>query len=181
MGIERRHMTLFHTLSDWSVTRSAWLTLLLSSLFLLGCALYFQYGLGLAPCIMCIYQRLAVVGVAAAGLLPLLINHQLTRFLGYALALESAGWGWLIAREHLEILTAANPFFASCEIVPNFPSWFALHQWFPSVFAATGDCLENRWQFLSMGMAEWMHIIFALYFLVILLMLLNRLVCERRF
>ena len=79
------------------------------------------------------------------------------------------------------ILNAANPFFATCEIVPNFPSWLQLHEWIPAVFAAHGDCLEDSWQFMSMGMAEWMQIIFALYAAVFAFVFACRLLDKKPF
>ena len=30
-------------------------------------ALYFQYGMGLQPCVLCVYERLAMVGLFIAG------------------------------------------------------------------------------------------------------------------
>lgn len=150
-------------LGKWSKQRSSWGLLFLSALVFELTALYFQHGMDLRPCIKCIYQRTAMFGILFAALVPLLHNNTWTRLIGYAGWGVSAIWGFFLAREHVDILTAANPFFASCEIVPNFPSWLALHEWFPAIFAATGDCMENSWQFAGMGMAQWMMIIFAFY------------------
>ena len=36
--------------------RASWLLLLGSALFLELCAMVFQHGLGLFPCVMCIYE-----------------------------------------------------------------------------------------------------------------------------
>ncbi|GGW94905.1 disulfide bond formation protein DsbB [Alteromonas halophila] len=171
----------FHPLSRWAEQKSSWLVLLLSAVALLVTALYFQYGLGLKPCIMCIYQRTAVVGIALSALLVVLVNNGFSRLLGFAGWAVSAGWGWLIAREHIDILTAPNPFFATCDIVPDFPSWLQLHDWFPAFFAAEGDCLEDSWQFLSMGMAEWMQFIFAAYFIAFVIVFVARLVDKKPF
>ncbi|MCW8108347.1 disulfide bond formation protein DsbB [Alteromonas ponticola] len=168
-------------LSRWAGHRSSWLLLFLSALALILTALYFQYEKGLAPCIMCIYQRTAMFGIMLAGLLVVLLNTLPTRVVGFAGWGISSGWGWLLAREHVDILHAPNPFFASCEIVPNFPSWAPLHEWLPAVFAAKGDCLEDSWRFMDKGMAEWMMIIFAVYFVMCITFLLIRLVGSRRF
>ncbi|WP_218355278.1 disulfide bond formation protein DsbB [Alteromonas lipotrueiana] len=174
-------MSFIQTISRAAAHKGAWLILFLSALALEIAALYFQYGLGLAPCIMCIYQRTAMYGIVLAGLLVVLINHSVTRFLGFTAWLVSAGWGWLIASEHVEILHASNPFFASCEIVPNFPAFMPLHEWLPAIFAAKGDCMEDGWRFMSMGMAEWMMIIFAAYFITGVVVLTCRLIGKKAF
>jgi disulfide bond formation protein DsbB len=49
------------------------------------------------------------------------------------------------------------------------------------VFAAEGDCLENTWQFLSMGMAEWMQIIFATYAIAFIVVFACRLLDKKPF
>lgn len=172
---------MIQAISRLAEKKTPWVLLLLSAVGLQLTALYFQYGMDLQPCIMCIYQRTAVYGILLAALLVCLKNNLVTRLLGFAGWGISAGWGFLIAREHIDILYASNPFFASCEIVPNFPSFMPLHEWLPAIFAAPGDCTENRWQFLSMGMAEWMAVIFAAYFVVFAVVLLCRLMDKKSF
>ncbi|NVK56512.1 MAG: disulfide bond formation protein DsbB [Alteromonadaceae bacterium] len=174
-------MELFHGLSSWAEQKSAWLVLFVTSLALEITALYFQHGMGLEPCIMCIYQRTAMWGIVLAGAFVLLANHPLTRLVGYGLWGYSAVRGFLIASEHIEIIESDDPFFGTCEIFPNFPEWAPLHEWLPAVFAAKGDCLENSWQFMSMGMAEWMQIIFGVYFATLVLVLLSRIIDKKLF
>ena len=53
-------MGLLNGLSSWAEQKSAWLVLFATSLALEFTALYFQHGMGLEPCIMCIYQRTAI-------------------------------------------------------------------------------------------------------------------------
>ncbi|MBT0587455.1 disulfide bond formation protein DsbB [Alteromonas oceanisediminis] len=163
---------------QWSKQRSSWALLFFSVLGLELTALYFQYGMDLRPCIMCIYQRTALFGVLLAALLPLLVNQRLTRALGYAVWGVSSVWGFVIAKEHVDIIKAANP-FVPCEIVPNFPVWLPLHEWLPRLFAANGDCLENSWQFAGMGMAEWMMVIFGFYTLLLAVVLAAKLAARR--
>lgn len=134
-----------------------------STLVLVLTAFYFQYLDDLAPCIMCIYQRTAVLGLMLSALLPTVVMHKVTQFVGLVGGMISSVWGLLIAIEHVDIQTAINPFFASCEIVPNFPSWAPLHEWLPQIFAATGDCGDIKWSFIGMSMPQWMIVIFAAY------------------
>ncbi|WP_303013566.1 disulfide bond formation protein B, partial [Rodentibacter pneumotropicus] len=53
----------------FSEKRSSWLLLAFSSLALELTALYFQYGMGLQPCVLCVYERLAMSGLFFAGII----------------------------------------------------------------------------------------------------------------
>ena len=56
--------------------RSSWTLLLVSALFLEICAMVFQHGLGLSPCVMCIYERIAILGLMTAALIALTLIHK---------------------------------------------------------------------------------------------------------
>lgn len=172
-------MSAIHSLSKLAETSKAWLLLFSSALILVLSALYFQYGMGLEPCIMCIYQRTAVLGVLFSALLPILSNQFVTRLIGFLGWGVSAIWGLLIAIEHVDIQTALNPFFATCEIVPNFPSFMPLHTWLPSIFAATGDCGNIDWEFIGLSMPQWMIVIFAIYSAVFITVFASRLATKK--
>lgn len=157
---------------------SAWVLLFLSALSLEIAALYFQYMLELRPCIMCIYQRTAVFGILFAALLPIISNNILTRLIAYVGVGISAVWGLLIAIEHVEIQNA-NSLFAICEIVPNFPTWAPLHEWLPSIFAATGDCGDINWSFAGLSMPKWMIVVFSVYCAMLFVVLLSKAVNKK--
>ncbi|WP_416308108.1 disulfide bond formation protein DsbB [Neptunicella sp. SCSIO 80796] len=172
---------MLRNIAIWPEHAAAWKLLFISTLGLELAALYFQYVMDLAPCIMCIYQRTAVFGIMLSALVGIFLSQnilfRLVALTGWGV---SAIWGTLIAYEHVDIQTAANPFFASCEIVPNFPSWLKLHEWVPQIFAATGDCGDIDWQFMQMSMPQWMMAIFAAYSLVWALVLVIRLSVEHK-
>jgi disulfide bond formation protein DsbB len=161
----------------FSQQKRAWAILAFTAFGLLAAALYFQHVMDLKPCIKCIYQRTAVIGLLIAGLIPVIYNHFLTRLAAYAIWAYSAVEGIRVAREHLDIIFAKNPFANICDIVPNFPSFLPLHEWLPSVFGAGGECNENSWQFLDMGMASWMQIIFIIYLSVLAVVLISNVWC----
>jgi len=53
-----------------------WGLIALSAFFLELAALFFQYVMGLEPCIMCVYQRLAVAGVLLSGVIGFLLSRN---------------------------------------------------------------------------------------------------------
>ncbi|MBU2979761.1 disulfide bond formation protein DsbB [Alteromonas sp. C1M14] len=173
-------MVVIHWISRWAEQKSAWLLLFLSAFGLLATALYFQHVNGLEPCVMCIYQRTAVIGVMLSALLVLIFNHGITRMLGFLGWAVSAGWGFLLAKEHYEIIHT-NSFFSSCEIVPNFPSFMPLYNWLPAVFEAKGDCLDDGWRTFGLGMPEWMMVIFGVYAIVFIVVFGCRILDKKPF
>jgi disulfide bond formation protein DsbB len=169
-------------LSELTLNKSAWFILALSALGLEAMALYFQLVLGLEPCIMCVYQRVAVFALLFAGIVGTLgAQFLLTRILALALWGTGAIWGFLIAKEHVAMQSESFSLFFSCDVVPNFPSWAPLHQWLPTVFEATGDCGKVNWQWFGLSMPEWMTLIFAAYSVVFIIILLARLIHNKMF
>ncbi|WAJ71318.1 disulfide bond formation protein DsbB [Catenovulum adriaticum] len=161
---------------QFNQSRLAWFILSSSALILELIALYFQYAMGLEPCIKCIYQRLALWGVFIASLPALIFpTEKFTRLISYLSGIFFAGWGYKIASEHVDIQTNPNP-FAGCAFMPDFPSWFAPDVWFPALFEVRGDCGSIDWQFLSLSMPQWMQLIFGLYLAVFCLVPLYHLV-----
>lgn len=166
-------------LSTLPTRKAAWQLLALTALGLEISALFFQYGLKLEPCIMCIYQRVAIMGILAAGLIGLFyFKNTLVRFFAFLVWGVSAIWGLLIAIEHKEIQDSAMSFLYSCDVIPNFPQWLPLHEWIPFIFEATGDCADIDWHFLDFTMPEVMIFIFALYTISLFSVLLSQLVVK---
>ena len=143
--------------------RAAWLLLAFTALILELCALYFQHVLDLAPCVMCVYERLVIVGLLFAGLLGA-IDPKITiiRWAAFALWGYSAVRGIFLAIEHVDY--QFNPSaFNTCDFFPNFPTWAPLHEWMPWMFHPTGDCSDASWTMLSYTMPQWLVFAFVLY------------------
>ena len=102
-------MKLLHKLALWSETKSSWAVLFFTALGLQIAALYFQYGMGLEPCIMCIYQRVAVYGIVVSALLVLLVTNVVTRVIGLIGWAVSAGWGRAIGRDARGLMDGGRP------------------------------------------------------------------------
>ena len=160
----------------FSRSRTAWAMLTLGAALLLAIALFFQYALDMAPCVMCVYQRAALAGVMLAGLLgwlsprcPVLSNLALLGWLAAAIN------GILLAKEHIHYQFNPSP-FAKCTTVAEFPGWLALDRWLPSVFHPSGDCADVSWSWLGYSMPQWLLGIFAVLAALAVLFILVRLV-----
>ena len=91
-------------LKQFSEKRFVWFLLAFSSLALESTALYFQYGMGLQPCVLCVYERLAMIGLFVAGIIALLQPRTfILRLIALALGLFSSIKGLLISFRHLDL------------------------------------------------------------------------------
>lgn len=156
-------MQIFSYIARLAPNKSPWAIVSASAFALLLAALYFQHALGHEPCVKCIYQRSAVIAIFFGALLPAIHAHFIVRSLGLIIWGTAAIWGLVQANLHLEVIFPQGFFVPPCPFVPEFPSFMPLHEWLPMIFDAPGSCNTNDWQLLSMGMAEWMKVIFSCY------------------
>lgn len=157
-----------------SLNRGGWFLLFLTAFLLELTALYFQHGMGLQPCVMCIYQRLALLAIMFAGLLGMIAPKIAPlRWLSLLLALYGAVKGLMLAIQHTDYQLNPAP-WNQCSPFVEFPQTLPLNQWFPSLFEATGDCSKTTWQFLGLSMSQWLIGIFAVYLLILVLLTLSQ-------
>ncbi|NAW97443.1 MULTISPECIES: disulfide bond formation protein DsbB [unclassified Vibrio] len=161
------NVTFFSTLKLFSQSRKSWFLLLLFVVFFEACALFFQHIMMLAPCVMCIYERVAMLGIGGAALLGLIApNNPIVRWIGLVTWGASAYKGLTLALQHVDYQFNPSP-FATCDLFVTFPSWAPLNQWAPWMFEAYGDCSKVVWQFLTLSMPQWLVVIYAANLLVL--------------
>lgn len=146
--------------------RWPWLTMATVALVLELIALYFQHGLKLDPCVLCIYERLAMSGLLLAGLIGAVApSWLLLRLSGFALWLGASIWGLWLSWGHM-MLQLDPPLIPTCANSPEFPSWLPLNQWLPWLFEAYGVCEESSWALAGLSMVQWLVVIFSVSLLV---------------
>lgn len=166
---------MFSYLKQISLSRGSWFLLLLSCIAFEATGLYFQHNMQLAPCVMCIYERVAFLGIACAALIGLIAPRSLLlRLLALALGLASAVKGLLLALQHTEYQLNPKP-WEQCPLMVEFPETLPLNKWLPQIFESYGSCSELQWSFLGFAMPQWLIVIFAAYVLVLGLVLLSQL------
>lgn len=167
-------------LKSLSTQRSSWLLLAFSALSLELCALYFQHVMKLEPCVMCVYERITMIGIMLAGLVGAIApQNLLIRLTAFALWGVSAVWGFLLAVEHTDYQLNPSP-FATCDFFPNFPSWAPLHEWLPWLFNPTGDCSDIVWQFFGYSMPQWLIVSFAIYVVLFVIIAITALLPAKK-
>lgn len=140
----------------------AWFaTLSLGCLGLVGVGMELQNLLRLAPCPLCIFQRLLYLVIGGLALLGVLwpVARLVWSVLIGGLALLGAGVAgyqtWMQAFPEL----ATECGYAEPNAIERLVDWLGM-QW-PSMFLATGFCSSRDWVFLGLSMANWSLLVFA--------------------
>jgi protein dithiol:quinone oxidoreductase len=127
---------------------------------LLAYALYSQFYLGLAPCPLCIFQR---IGMALLGLVFLAATLQHPRRRGrYAYALAIALAALLtagVAARHVYVQSLPPGSLPSCGapltmLLKFMPVWEVIRK----VLTGSGECGVVNWRFLGLAMPAWVLI-----------------------
>lgn len=171
-------LIMLRALYRFSTGRLSWLLLLLSVVAFEATALYFQHVMQLAPCVMCIYERIAMLGVGVAALFGIIApTNGGIRWVGILAWGASAGYGLKLSLQHVsyQFPDPTQLFGPTCDAFVRFPSWAPLNQWAPWMFEAYGDCGKVVWQFLSLSMPQWLVVIFSAMLFVCAVVLLSQL------
>jgi disulfide bond formation protein DsbB len=127
---------------------------------LIGFALYAQHGLGLEPCPLCVFQRVAVLALGFVFLAAYLHNPSGLGARVYGgLAVLASGAGIAFAWRQLWLQALPADQVPECGpglnfIMDVFPLWEAVTM----VFQGSGDCAKIEWAFLGVSMAGWVLI-----------------------
>ncbi|MFM2481116.1 disulfide bond formation protein DsbB [Celerinatantimonas sp. YJH-8] len=165
---------MFHLFKTWSYHRKPWFVLALSSIAFELAALYFQYGKKLDPCVMCIYERTAMLGILISALIALISPQNIVfRFIGAIGFVVASSSGLTLAWQHTQIQLHPSPFDV-CSPYAHFPAWLKLDQWFPWMFQPKGDCSVIVWQMFNWSMPQWLILSFVIYLLIAVMVLFSQ-------
>lgn len=130
---------------------------------LMGYALYAQFYMHLEPCLLCIFQRVAVIGLGAVFLLAALHNPKGwgSRVYGVLILVLAVG-GAAVAIRHIYVQHLPEELAPPCG--PGFGYLFAhlpFGQFLVKAFTGSADCSVVTWRFLGFTMPEWLLLWFA--------------------
>lgn len=127
---------------------------------LMGYALYAQYGLDLAPCPLCIFQRIAVIVTGAFFLFAALHNPGKVGARVYgALTAVAALLGIAISARHIWIQAQPPGTVASCGADLNYLlDIMPVTEVLTKVLTGSGECGKVDWLFLGLSMPWWVAI-----------------------
>ncbi len=131
---------------------------------LMGYALFAEHVLGLEACPLCIFQRMAFIGLGVVFLAAALHSPASAAARVYGLlGVIVASVGAVIAGRHVYIQNLPADQVPACGpgldyIMDAFP----LLQAVELVFTGSGECAEVNWSFLGVSMPGWAFVWFVL-------------------
>ncbi|MCC4612716.1 MULTISPECIES: disulfide bond formation protein B [Xanthomonas] len=131
---------------------------------LLAYAIYVQLHLGLEPCPLCIFQRIAFAALAVFFLLGALHGPRRAgaRKVYGVLSFIAAGVGMGIAARHVWVQIRPKDMMSSCGPPLSFLSeTMGPFEVFRTVLTGTGDCGNIDWRFLGLSMPMWSMVWFV--------------------
>ena len=140
----------------------AWFAALALGVFgLVAAGMELQQLLRLAPCPLCIFQRLIYLVIGLVALAGVLLPGGRLLWSVLIAALASGGVAvagyqtWMQAFPHL----ATECSYSDPNAIERLVEWLGM-EW-PSLFLATGFCTSRDWEFLGLSMANWSLLVFA--------------------
>lgn len=140
----------------------AWFATLALGVFgLVAVGMLMQHMLRLAPCPLCIFQRLLYLVIGAIALMGWLL--PMLRHL-WAGLVALPGLGGVAVAGYQTWMQAFPELATECgysepNLIERLVDWLGM-QW-PGLFMATGFCTSREWEFLGLSMANWSLLVFA--------------------
>jgi disulfide bond formation protein DsbB len=128
-------------------------------------ALYLQYGIGLEPCPLCIFQRIVVVGLGLVFLAAAVHNPTGAgnRVYGALLTLLAVGGGAIAAR-HVWLQHLPEDQVPDCgPSLEYMLEAFPLGRTLELVFRGSGECARVLWRFLGLSIPGWTLLAFSAF------------------
>ncbi|WP_068857648.1 disulfide bond formation protein B [Perlucidibaca aquatica] len=139
-------------------------------------ALYLQHYQGLEPCPLCVFQRVAVIGVGVMALIAAVHGPQAWGQRVYAGVMSlSAVAGVVVAGRHVWLQHLPADQVPSCG--PGLDFWIAALPWqqvVQQVFQGSGECAKVDWTLLGLSLPMWTLMLFIGLLLAALVQLVRR-------
>ncbi len=127
-------------------------------------ALFSQHVLGLQPCPLCIFQRVAVISMGTVFLIAAVHGPGQTgrRLYGVLLGVVAAG-GAAVAVRHVWLQHLPPDKVPNCGPGLDYMlEAFPFTEMLTTVFSGSGECAEIVWSFLGLSMPAWVLICIVL-------------------
>jgi disulfide bond formation protein DsbB len=130
---------------------------------LMAWALWLQYGEGLEPCPLCMFQRVAVSAVGVVFLIAAIHDPRRTGAAFYAvLTLLVAGAGAAFSARQIWLQALPKDQVPSCGMGLNYMmETMPFTDVFRRVLEGSGECADKGWVFLGLSIAGWTFVFFG--------------------
>jgi disulfide bond formation protein DsbB len=128
---------------------------------MMACALYFQYGMGLEPCPLCVFQRVGTIALGLAFLLAAIHNPAGWGRGVYVMFVPIVGLaGAAVSARHVWLQNLPKDQVPACGPDLNFMfDTFPFLEVLSTVLSGSGECAKIAWQFLGLSMPAWVMIL----------------------
>ena len=157
------------SIRQWSLAGLAFCALMM------GVALWLQYAVGLEPCPLCIFQRVAVLAAAVVFLVAAIHNPRDWGGSVYGvLGLAAVGSGIAVAGRHVWLQSLPPDQVPSCGpgldyMMEVLPMWDVMSR----VLSGSGECAEVDGLWWGLALPQWTLIGFLVLIVVPLCMILR--------
>jgi disulfide bond formation protein DsbB len=129
----------------------------------MGWALWLEYGQGLEPCPLCVFQRVAVSAIGVIFLIAFIHNPFQFGAAGYALlVLLAAGTGAAFAGRQVWLQSLPKDQVPACGMGFSYMmDTMPFLQVLERVFAGSGECAEKGWELLGLAIPGWTLVFFV--------------------
>ena len=138
---------------NFSENKWYWLGLWVLSICFEVVALFYQYSLEYAPCVLCIHVRIWVLGIFVVSLLGSVFYKYWYTLLSVNMIMTGVMAG-LFERSYQLFGTERGYIEAGCSMESGLPSWFALDEWMPLIFKVWEPCGYTPELLFGVTMAE---------------------------
>lgn len=130
---------------------------------LIAWALWLQYGEGLEPCPLCMFQRVAVIAAGIVFLIAFIQNPYRPGAALYALlTLIIAGAGAGFAGRQIWLQALPKDQVPACGMGLNYMmDTLPFMDVITKVLQGSGECAEKAWVFLGLSVAGWSFVFFV--------------------
>lgn len=129
---------------------------------LMAWALWLQYGEGLEPCPLCMFQRVCVIAIGITFLIAAIQNPMRFGAAVYALlTLVLAGAGLLFAGRQIWLQALPKDQVPACGMGLSYMmDTLPFMDVVTRVLQGSGECAEKGWVFLGLSIAGWTFVFF---------------------
>lgn len=131
---------------------------------------FFQFGMGIEPCPLCIIQRLLIALLAFIFLIALVCKTKFWLRISSTMIFIISVLGAGVAGRQAWLQYLPRNESASCGPTLSYMlQQLSFKEAFISIMSGSGDCAAVQWQFLGLSMAVWMLGVFILFSLLALI------------
>jgi disulfide bond formation protein DsbB len=152
----------------WRIRTVNFAAFLIAAGAMLIALFYFQEYLQLAPCPLCVFQRVGMIGAGLMFLLLVIHNPGTVGLRIYnVLGLLASGFGAAIAIRHIWLQNLPEDQVPACgPDLAYMMEAFPFQKMITMVLRGSGECADAQWSLLGLSIPGWTLVVFVILILL---------------